>query len=604
MICFITCRGQQNNLRPLLVDPSGPRSAVRFYDDVLSQTQLPRATYVFTATALLSPGELNRAARLFRRLQENGCRVLNDPARVRTRLPLLQALYRAGMNSFNAFSAEEEEKPKRFPVFVRISHGSRPPLSDLIWDQVTLQRAIEEAITVGLPRQSLMIVEYAAEPVRPGVFRKGSVYRIGNHFVPDLWWYGTSWIVKGDEDGLADEELCAEELQMIRDNSYAKDVERAFDIGNVNYGRLDFGLVNGKPCIYEINLNPELFGVRTNRIPQRAEGIKLKWRKLLTALHDIDTSADAEEVIEVEGTSIQAMTKAADGIPTLRFHHLRLSEEHERRGNIKAALKHAEAEVAANPDSAKALSALSRLLARHNRVDDAIKALKKGVEVSPRQIGEQCRLATLLWKSGRFEEMQQQLRTAMMHGIDDWQVHLLFSRVCRRLRDDDTALEAARRAVHLVSRNAHPRTVANLIKLSRILRSYGCTDDAIAVLQLAVHLFPNRGGHRRRLASQLIKAGRFEDARDHLLVTRDLKEHWKTYYLLSRVYGKLGDKAAAFNAIKRATELAPDDPVVSKRLQMFLARTKPKHSPLMQWRRLRKTITRLQEMLRSTRPNR
>lgn len=119
--------------------------------------------------------ELEAAARLFRRLKENGCRVLNDPGRVRTRFSLLRALYRAGLNPFNAYGADEEEKPKRFPVFVRRIHGHGPPLSDRIGDQLLAHACVHD----------------------------------------------TSWIVKTGRLGIAEEGLYDEELQIVRENRFA-----------------------------------------------------------------------------------------------------------------------------------------------------------------------------------------------------------------------------------------------------------------------------------------------------------------------------------------------------------------------------------------------
>ena len=92
----------------------------------------------------------------------------------------------------------------------------------------------------GFPRSTILIVEYAAQSISPGIFRKGSVYRVGDRFVPDIWWYSKSWYVTGDRDGLVDEELYQEELRMMHDNRFAKDVADAFALANIDYGRMDF----------------------------------------------------------------------------------------------------------------------------------------------------------------------------------------------------------------------------------------------------------------------------------------------------------------------------------------------------------------------------
>jgi hypothetical protein len=88
---------------------------------------------------------------------------------VQVRFPLLRTLYRSGMNPFNVYSVEDRDKPERFPVFLRLSSGHGAPLSDLLFDQDALERAIAAAVNFGFSRHALMVVEYSAEQVRPGL---------------------------------------------------------------------------------------------------------------------------------------------------------------------------------------------------------------------------------------------------------------------------------------------------------------------------------------------------------------------------------------------------------------------------------------------------
>ena len=450
MIFFIRSCGYESGLKPLRDDPAAPDIQLLHYDEVLAKRSLVRGTYVFTDIDRLSTAALTEAARLFRRLQENGCTVLNDPARVRTRSSLLRKLHQEGINPINAYRADDAECPKRFPVFIRIADDHRGSLSDLICDQVALDAAIEAAVVDGFPRSTILIVEYAAQPIRPGVFRKSSVYRVGDQFIPDIWWYDTSWDIKGDRDGLAEEGLYKEELQMMREYSFAKEIVDAFGIANIDYGRLDFGSVDGKPCIYEINTYPTLYGPRPHPIRERAESINLRWTRLLAAFHAIDTEAPAsQESVDVAGISVEALTKANAVSSALRFHHLRLSQEHARRGNLSAALEWAESQVAAKPNSVKALAHFSRLLVKHNRIDEAIAASVRVLEVSPRLASERAYLVNLLWKSRRFEEARDQLLEGLALDGDQWQAQLLLSRVYKKLGDKSAAFDAATRASEL-----------------------------------------------------------------------------------------------------------------------------------------------------------
>jgi hypothetical protein len=253
-------------------------------------------------------------------------------------------------------------------------------LTDLIWDQASLEQAVEAAIASGYPRNTLMIVEYAGQPVRDGVFRKSSVYRLGDHFVPDIWWYSRTWNVKADEAGLADEELYKEELRLIRENRYPREVERAFELANIDYGRLDFGLVDGRACIYEINFNPMLYGPRSHPVPERAESLRLRWSKLQAAFHAIDSREDTPvKFVEVRGPSIEALKRAHTVFPALRPTLMTLSREYERRGNLAAALESAESAVAADPNDVKARTRLSQLSQRVDRID----AGKSAVAANP-----------------------------------------------------------------------------------------------------------------------------------------------------------------------------------------------------------------------------
>src|SRR5665811_477238 len=198
MIFFLTMHGLEAGLKPLQDDPEAPEVELVRYNEILGKSHVPRGTYIFTDFEGLSTAALTEAAHLFRRLQENDCLALNDPARARTRFALLRNLHRAGINPINVYLADEGAIPSRFPVFIRVADDHSGSLSELIWDQSALDSVIEAAVLAGYPRSSIIITEYATEPVRPGVFRKSSVYRVGDQLIPDIWWYGTNWQVKGD----------------------------------------------------------------------------------------------------------------------------------------------------------------------------------------------------------------------------------------------------------------------------------------------------------------------------------------------------------------------------------------------------------------------
>ena len=254
------------------------------YDEALSRRHLKGATYVFTDMDRLSPPQLRPAAALYRHLRAQGLSVLNDPARAPTRAGLLRMLHEAGINDFNAYRVEEQVRPQRWPVFIRAEGSHTAPVSGLLhtWDEV--RQSVDAAIRAGYPAACLIIVEYAAEPVIPGLYRKLASFRFGKAEFAHLCVHDDNWLVKYGKIGIAPRELYADELRIVRDNPHAEIVSRAFDIAGMEYGRVDFGMVNGRVQIYEINSNPTVSFPTEHPAPDRIVSYSLFRRNYLAAL--------------------------------------------------------------------------------------------------------------------------------------------------------------------------------------------------------------------------------------------------------------------------------------------------------------------------------
>jgi len=231
---------------------------VAAYEELLGRRGERGITYVFTDFDRLSLWRLAQAAALFRELKQQECRVLNDPARVPNRFGLLRLLHHKRVNAFNAYRVDELMLPQRWPVFLRMEGSHSKPLSRLLNNAEELRESIGRAVKMGAPASALLIVEYAAEPVRPGLFRRLSVFRVGARLLGYTCAHETNWIVKYGTPGIAPPELYEEEYAIVRDNPYGDAMRRCFDLASVEYGRIDFGLVEGRPQIYEINTNPHM----------------------------------------------------------------------------------------------------------------------------------------------------------------------------------------------------------------------------------------------------------------------------------------------------------------------------------------------------------
>jgi hypothetical protein len=290
MIRFLLSRGHGYTIKPVKKSSLASRVRVMNYDRLLRARWLRRATYIFTDLDRLGFWELELAADLFLQLKNAGLNVLNNPALVKTRYPLLRALHNAGLNDFNVYRADEIHSIARYPVFLRKVQGHREPLSDLLATRAELEKAIDAAIARGTPMENLLAVEFAAEPVRPGLFRKLSAFRIGDAIVPHISVHDTAWLVKYGKLGIAGEELYREELTLLQTNPFAAHLKKVFDIAQIEYGRADFGFYQGRIQIYEINTNPTLVAPFQHPSAIREQSLQFVWKKYLEALTAIDTT--------------------------------------------------------------------------------------------------------------------------------------------------------------------------------------------------------------------------------------------------------------------------------------------------------------------------
>ncbi len=295
MIVFLVTPEHAYTHRKLQADAGGVDVAITTYPQAFAARTLPGATYVFTDLDRLSAPHLRTAAALYRCLRDAGSRVLNDPARVPSRYGLLRGLHEQGINRYNAYRVEEAVQPERWPVFVRLEGDHQVRASPLLHDWDAVCRTVEDALARGLPIASLLIVEYAAEPVRPGLFRRLSCFRLGAQQFPAGCVHEDDWWVKFGKTGIAPAELYDDELRIMREDPWHDALARVFALAGVEYGRADFGLLEGAPQIYEINTNPVVSFGAEHPFPARLESYRLLREHYLEGLARLDASPPGAE---------------------------------------------------------------------------------------------------------------------------------------------------------------------------------------------------------------------------------------------------------------------------------------------------------------------
>jgi hypothetical protein len=293
MIRFLHTRGHDYTVKDAKAAAKAPPIRSLHYDALIRARSLPGGTYIFTDVDRLGFWDVEHVSHLYLQMKSAGLRVLNNPALVRTRYPLLRALRAAGLNDFNAYRVDEIDAIEHYPVFVRKIHGHRAPLSELLQTREELLKAIDSAIAAGTPRENVLVVEFAAEPLRPGLFRKMSAFRIGDAIVPHISVHDTVWLVKYGRMFDNIEDLYQQEFTLLQTNPYAEHLKKVFEIAGIEYGRADFGLYRGRIQVYEINTNPHVSPPHRHPSPSRVKSLNLSWDSYLATLHTIDSTNGA-----------------------------------------------------------------------------------------------------------------------------------------------------------------------------------------------------------------------------------------------------------------------------------------------------------------------
>ncbi len=299
MICFVIT-WPRKTLKRLRELQGMPVHRIWSYDALFRAKKLPHATWVFTDFDRLSAWELELAAHVYRELKSSGMRVLNDPALAVGRFDLLTSLRQLGRNGFSVWRAAQQDAVNRFPVFLRTEAAHRGPITDLIPDALALGRAVEKALSDGYPLRDLMIVEYCAQPLPSGIFRKRAAFRIGDRLISTLAVHDTNWSAKHGKLGVADESLYREEWESFERCQHERELKDAFDTARLAYGRVDYSLVDGKVQVYEINSNPTIGRTLEHPSPWRMRSAVLAEQLLVSAFQHIDSSSGLEVQLKDE----------------------------------------------------------------------------------------------------------------------------------------------------------------------------------------------------------------------------------------------------------------------------------------------------------------
>ena len=97
---------------------------------------------------------------------------------------------------------------------------------------------------------------------------------------------------------MINESIIKQSKEYMRENSHAEIILKIFSIANIDYGRMDYSIVEGKLQTYEINTNPRIAGPIT--ATDQKYGQKKKFiPQFLSAMTLLDSVAGEKDIIRV-----------------------------------------------------------------------------------------------------------------------------------------------------------------------------------------------------------------------------------------------------------------------------------------------------------------
>jgi hypothetical protein len=287
MIYYLSTAAHQYTLRTILEsaeatlgDGLEPLRQYRLlsYERLSKLRRLPAGSYIFSDLERLDPAATERAALAWNALAESrhDLRLLNHPIRSMRRFELLRHLHSKGVNDFAVRRLTDADLPGRLPVFIRDEGEHRGSLTPLLPAREAFAAAVEELVAAGRSRDDKLVIEYLDTADRDGIHHRYSAQIIGSRITPACLYFSRDWMVKNRDPRLAGEEFAAAEQRYLAANPHEAMIRPIFAMAGIEFGRMDYAVVDGKVQVFEINTNPS--GVRAST--------------LVEAVAEIDSPAD------------------------------------------------------------------------------------------------------------------------------------------------------------------------------------------------------------------------------------------------------------------------------------------------------------------------
>ena len=318
MICFVAPK-QETWCMESYLGQDGRQLADRIriltYEEIAATQQIQLGAYIFAAIDQLSKTEKEIAELCCERLSAESAEIkpLNHPGKVLCRYRLLSQCFEMKRNTYKVNRVSGLFDRLNFPVFIRNERRHTGSLTRLLHSRGQLTAALAKAIAQGNLPRDLMIVEYRDTADPSGIFREYNAQIVGGRIIPQGLVHSHNWITKW-KGRLVDAEKAREEAEYVRANPYSNWLKETFQMANIQYGRIDYGVKDGVPQVWEINTNPmisrpQTWGTSGLTAAQRSlrEPVRSQFfRELAAALIAVDCQQEPGKTVRIDVSPSQS----------------------------------------------------------------------------------------------------------------------------------------------------------------------------------------------------------------------------------------------------------------------------------------------------------
>lgn len=306
-IYYLVSKPHQYTINRYLADWGSnliPRLRILVYEDLDRLTSLPLGTYIFSDIERLTPKQAEMAAEVWEKLSSagKGIRLLNHPNRSMRRYELLRTLYERGLNQFNVYRLTEPRKLERFPIFLRGENDHNGNQTPLLKSLNELDNVIALFHQQGKRLNNKIITEFCDTSDEKGTFRKYAAFMIGDQIIPRGILFGQQWMLKSATNSITSEQTLWEEEEYVKTNPHESQLREIFRLANIQYGRIDYSMLNGVPQVWEINTNPGSLRILSTERMERVSGLPISEffsKQLELAFEAIDCKPDSTAWIAI-----------------------------------------------------------------------------------------------------------------------------------------------------------------------------------------------------------------------------------------------------------------------------------------------------------------